>query len=53
MRAENGPSLCLGCQLCWSFELQIFSSFPGMAILLTFHISYIPHMLDKLGFGTL
>ncbi|CAL5366398.1 unnamed protein product [Camellia sinensis] len=27
--AENGPSLCVGCQLCGGIELQVFSSFPG------------------------
>lgn len=30
VRVKNGPSLCLGCELCWSFELQVFSSLPGM-----------------------
>ena len=29
MCAENGPSLCLGCQLCWGIELQVFPSFLG------------------------
>ncbi|KAI7982044.1 Myosin-11 [Camellia lanceoleosa] len=27
--AENGPSLCVGCQLCGGIELQVFSSFPA------------------------
>lgn len=26
---EDGSSLCLGCELCWGFELQIFPSFLG------------------------
>ena len=26
-RIEDGPSLCLGCELCWGFELQIFPYF--------------------------
>lgn len=30
MHTEDGPSLCLGCQLCWGIELQVFSSLPGM-----------------------
>ncbi|KAI8005801.1 putative protein S-acyltransferase 14 [Camellia lanceoleosa] len=35
--AENGPSLCMGCQLCRGIELQVFSSFPGMFFLLLNH----------------
>ncbi|KAI8016124.1 putative protein S-acyltransferase 14 [Camellia lanceoleosa] len=35
--AENGPSLCVGCQLCGGIELQVFSSFPGMFFLLLNH----------------
>jgi hypothetical protein len=27
---ENGPSLCMGCELCRGIELQVFSSFLGM-----------------------
>lgn len=27
--AEDGPSLCVGCQLCWSIKLQVFPSLPG------------------------
>lgn len=30
VRAENGPPLRVGCQLCWSIELQVFPSFLGM-----------------------
>lgn len=30
---ENGPSLCVGRQLCWGVELQVLLSFPGMLIL--------------------
>lgn len=30
MCAENGSSLCVGCQLCRGLELQVFPSFPGM-----------------------
>jgi len=29
MCAQNGPSLHLGSELCWSKELQIFSPFSG------------------------
>ncbi|RVX01037.1 putative protein S-acyltransferase 14 [Vitis vinifera] len=31
MYTEDGPSLCLGCELCWGFELQIFPSFLGLS----------------------
>ena len=31
---EDGPSLCLGCELCWGFELQIFPYF------LVLHVSW-------------
>lgn len=27
---EDGPSLCLGCQLCRGIELQKFPPLPGM-----------------------
>lgn len=27
---ENGPSLCVGRQLCWSKELQVLPAFFGM-----------------------
>ena len=27
---ENGSSLCVGCQLCWSKELQVLPTFFGM-----------------------
>jgi hypothetical protein len=30
MRIEDGPSLCVGCQLCWGIKLQVFPSFLGM-----------------------
>jgi hypothetical protein len=37
---ENGPSLCLGRQLCWGVELQVLLSFLGMLI--------VPHWLSCL-----
>jgi hypothetical protein len=27
--AQDGSSLCMGCELCWSIELQILPSLPG------------------------
>lgn len=27
---ENGPSLCVGGQLCWGIELQVLPSLLGM-----------------------
>ena len=27
---ENGSSLCVGCELCWSIKLQVFPTFFGM-----------------------
>eukprot|EP00268_Persea_americana_P016495 TRINITY_DN1781_c0_g2_i11.p2 TRINITY_DN1781_c0_g2~~TRINITY_DN1781_c0_g2_i11.p2 ORF type:complete len:146 (-),score=28.52 TRINITY_DN1781_c0_g2_i11:818-1255(-) len=27
MCTKDGPSLCMGCQLCWCMQLQILSSF--------------------------
>ncbi|CAL5401181.1 unnamed protein product [Camellia sinensis] len=50
--AENGPSLCVGCQLCGGIELQVFSSFPVlMHMFYTFletsvvTLSLLPHFL--------
>lgn len=34
MYIKNGPSLCLGRQLCWGVELQVFPSFFGMLTLM-------------------
>ncbi|MBA0772379.1 hypothetical protein Gotri_007768 [Gossypium trilobum] len=31
--AKDGPSLCMGCQLCWCIELQVFPSVLGMPAL--------------------
>ncbi|WZY85390.1 hypothetical protein YC2023_031774 [Brassica napus] len=31
MHTKDGPSLCLGCKLCWSKELQVFSPILGMS----------------------
>lgn len=36
MHIENGPSLCVGCQLRWRKKLQVFSSFLGMFIKLLY-----------------
>ena len=36
MCSQDGPPLCLGGELCWSTQLQVFSSFLGnMSFLLT------------------
>ena len=39
MHIENGPSLCVGCQLRWGKELQVFPSFLGMFIKLLYLLS--------------
>ena len=31
MHTKDGPSLCLGCELCWGKELQVFSPLLGMS----------------------
>lgn len=43
---EDGPSLCLGCQLCWGIELQKFPPLPGMFCNLLSFIFAVPIILS-------
>ena len=46
MHIENGPSLCVGCQLRRCKKLQVFPSFLGMFIKLLYVLSlFVNEML--------